>query len=114
MFVEQMQVGPMAVFAYIVACETEKKALLIDPAGNEKGLLSRAWMSLGFSLKYVVNTHTHADHTCGNRGILSRTKARAGGPRSGCESNDKRQKQGLYSGPWQKAITRGGSEGKRW
>ena len=35
MLVEQMQVGPMAVFAYIVGCETEKEALVIDPAGSE-------------------------------------------------------------------------------
>ncbi|MDZ7698846.1 MAG: hypothetical protein U5R49_18610 [Deltaproteobacteria bacterium] len=36
MIVEQMRVGPMAVFASVVGCEHEKEALLIDPAGSEE------------------------------------------------------------------------------
>ena len=74
MLIEQMKVGPMAVFSYIVACETEKEALVIDPAGSEGKILDRI-NSLGLILKYVVNTHAHADHTCGNRTILSKTTA---------------------------------------
>ncbi|MCF8128917.1 MAG: MBL fold metallo-hydrolase [Deltaproteobacteria bacterium] len=74
MQIEQMKVGPMAVFAYIVACETEKEALVIDPAGSEGKILDRI-RTLGLTLKYVVNTHAHADHTCGNRAILSKTDA---------------------------------------
>ena len=62
--IEQMKVGPMAVFAYIVACDTEKQALVIDPAGSEGKILDRI-RTLGLTLKYVVNTHAHADHTCG-------------------------------------------------
>ncbi len=74
MLVEQKLVGPMAVFSYIVGCEKEKEGLIIDPAGSEKKILSKA-ESMGLSIKYVVNTHGHADHTCGNRAILSATGA---------------------------------------
>ena len=74
MLIEQMKVGSMAVFAYIVGCETEKEALVIDPAGSERKILDRV-RTLGLTLKYVVNTHAHADHTCGNRAILSKTEA---------------------------------------
>jgi glyoxylase-like metal-dependent hydrolase (beta-lactamase superfamily II) len=74
MYIEQMKVGPMAVFSYIVGCETEKEALVIDPAGSERNILDRV-KSLGLTLKYVVNTHAHADHTCGNSKILSKTDA---------------------------------------
>jgi hydroxyacylglutathione hydrolase len=74
MLIEQMKVGPMAVFSYIVGCETEKEALVIDPAGSERNILDRV-KSLGLTLKYVVNTHAHADHTCGNSKILSKTDA---------------------------------------
>ncbi|EFK09415.1 metallo-beta-lactamase domain protein [delta proteobacterium NaphS2] len=74
MLIEQMKVGPMAVFSYIVGCETEKEALVIDPADSEGRILDRI-NSLGLVLKYVVNTHSHADHTCGNRTMLSKTKA---------------------------------------
>ena len=35
MEIEQMQVGFMAVFCYIVACTETKDALVIDPAGDE-------------------------------------------------------------------------------
>ena len=74
MLVEQKLVGPMAVFSYIVGCEKEREGLIIDPAGSEKKILSKAG-SMGLSIKYVVNTHGHADHTCGNRAILSKTGA---------------------------------------
>ena len=74
MQIEQMKVGPMAVFAYMVYCDMEKEALVIDPAGSEKNILNRL-TALGLTLKYVVNTHAHADHTCGNRAILSKTDA---------------------------------------
>ena len=74
MLVEQMQVGPMAVFAYIVGCETEREALVIDPAGSEGKILAKL-EEMGLTLKYVVSTHAHADHTCGNSAILARTNA---------------------------------------
>ena len=74
MLVEQMRVGSMAVFSYIVGCEREKEGLIIDPAGSEDRILSNA-ENMGLTVKYVVNTHGHADHTCGNRAILARTGA---------------------------------------
>ena len=75
MLVEQMQVGPMAVFAYIVGCEKEKEALVIDPAGSEGKILAKL-EEMRLALKYVVSTHAHADHTCGNSAILARTHAK--------------------------------------
>jgi len=74
MIVEQMLLGPMAVFTYIVGCEKEKECLVIDPAGSEGKILSRV-RAMEMRLKYVVNTHAHVDHTAGNRGILSRVDA---------------------------------------
>ena len=74
MLVKQMQVGAMAVFSYIVGCETEKTALVIDPAGSE-GKIRTKLKEMGLTLKYVVNTHSHADHTCGNSAILTKTDA---------------------------------------
>ena len=74
MLVEQMLVGPMAVFSYIVGCEKEKEGLIIDPGGSENKIISKA-ADMGLRIKYVVNTHGHADHTCGNRAVLSKTGA---------------------------------------
>jgi glyoxylase-like metal-dependent hydrolase (beta-lactamase superfamily II) len=74
MLVEQIDVGSMAVFSYVVGCEKEKEGLIIDPAGSEDKILSKI-EDMGLAVKYVVNTHGHADHTCGNRAILARTGA---------------------------------------
>lgn len=74
MLIEQMQVGPMAVFTYIVGCDAEKEALVIDPAGSEGKILAKI-EEMGLTLKYVVSTHAHADHTCGNSAILAKTDA---------------------------------------
>lgn len=74
MIVEQLQVGPMAVFCYIVGCEVEKKCALIDPGGNEKKILDRA-KELGLEINSIINTHGHADHTCGNHAIIKKTGA---------------------------------------
>ena len=55
----------MDVFCYMVACSVTKETLLIDPGGHEEQLVERVSQK-GLKLKYIVNTHGHADHTCGN------------------------------------------------
>ncbi|MBW1900353.1 MAG: MBL fold metallo-hydrolase [Deltaproteobacteria bacterium] len=75
MEVEQLQVGFMAVYCYIVACPKTKEALVIDPAGDEDKIVRRI-NDKGYHLKYVVNTHGHGDHTCGNARIMELTGAK--------------------------------------
>lgn len=65
MEVEQITVGQMAVFAYLVSCPATMEALIIDPAGNEPQLADKI-KKRGLKLKYIVNTHGHSDHTGGN------------------------------------------------
>ena len=65
MDMEQMRIGHMAVFCYIVACPRTKEALVIDPAGDEEQVVERI-KERGLDLKYIVNTHGHPDHTCGD------------------------------------------------
>ena len=74
MIVEQILVGPMAVFSYIVGCEKEKMCVIIDPGGSADKILAKI-NDMGLTVKYVVNTHGHADHTCGNNDILGKTDA---------------------------------------
>jgi len=65
MIIEQMKVGFMDVFCYIVSCPRTKESLVIDPAGDEERVVERVEKQ-AMELKYIVNTHGHADHTCGN------------------------------------------------
>lgn len=74
MDIEQMPVGRMAVFCYIVACSKTKEALVIDPGGNEEQVVKRIEKK-GLNLKYIVNTHVHGDHTCGNAKVKELTGA---------------------------------------
>lgn len=64
----------MAVCCYLVACEETRKAIVIDPGGNEGEILS-AIDREGVTIEYIVNTHGHPDHVCANGPIKEKTGA---------------------------------------
>ncbi len=74
MKIEQVMVGHMAVFCYVVYDLKSKEGILIDPAGNEQQLL-QFLKEKKITLRYIVNTHGHPDHTCGNNRIRQATGA---------------------------------------
>jgi hydroxyacylglutathione hydrolase len=74
MFIKQMTVGMMGVCCYIVACDKTKQGVIIDPGGNEDEILA-ACQSENISVKYIVNTHGHPDHVCGNGRLKEATGA---------------------------------------
>lgn len=73
-FVKQMEVGFFSVFAYLVGCKSTKEALVIDPASDHERILSEAKKG-GYRIRYIVNTHSHVDHTMGNRRMKDLTGA---------------------------------------
>ncbi|MFH1144804.1 MAG: hydroxyacylglutathione hydrolase family protein [Candidatus Eisenbacteria bacterium] len=81
MIFEQIRVGGDRNFAYLIADEGARLAAVVDPAYRPELLLDRAG-ELGLEIRYLINTHGHADHAGGNPTILARTKALllGGGP----------------------------------
>jgi glyoxylase-like metal-dependent hydrolase (beta-lactamase superfamily II) len=75
MIIKQIIVGTMAVCCYIVACEKTKKAAVIDPGGDVDKILAEV-KKMGVSVEYVIATHGHPDHVCGNRKIQEATGAK--------------------------------------
>jgi hydroxyacylglutathione hydrolase len=65
MFVEQIMTGGDRNFAYIVAEPESHLAAVIDPSFDPARVFGRV-TDLGMTIKYVLNTHSHEDHTNGN------------------------------------------------
>jgi glyoxylase-like metal-dependent hydrolase (beta-lactamase superfamily II) len=74
MFIKQMTVGMMGVCCYIVACDKTKQGAIIDPGGNEDDILN-ACQTENINVKYIINTHGHPDHVCGNARLKEATEA---------------------------------------
>jgi glyoxylase-like metal-dependent hydrolase (beta-lactamase superfamily II) len=64
--IEQIPVGDYQVNTYLVACPETKEGVLIDPAGEEQRLALLV-QKAGVKLKYILNTHGHADHVVANQ-----------------------------------------------
>jgi hydroxyacylglutathione hydrolase len=61
-------------FNYLIACPQTGDALAIDPLDHEK-CLGRA-RQRGYTIRQVLNTHAHGDHTGGNAAMIAATRAK--------------------------------------
>ncbi len=57
-------------FSYIIADDTTREAAVVDPSFNA-GEIIRILKAENLTLKYVINTHGHSDHTVGNEELHS-------------------------------------------
>ena len=68
------KIGPLEVLTYLVVCPETGEALVVDPGGPSPGLEAR-FEQEGWRLRWIVNTHGHADHVAGNDLWAARTGA---------------------------------------
>ena len=94
MLFQQIPVGGDRNFAYLVADDTSKKALIVDPAYDTDRILSPI-NKHRLRVLYVVNTHGHYDHTQLSGEVASATGAKlvahesvAGLAKSGVKDGD--------------------------
>jgi hydroxyacylglutathione hydrolase len=57
-------------FSYVVADEKTGEAAVVDPSFNADEIIRLATVH-NLNIRYVINTHSHRDHTAGNQEIKS-------------------------------------------
>lgn len=69
MMVQLFTVGELLTNCYVVSCEQTREAIIIDPGFDDSREGEKIFKYVGdksLTLKFVLNTHGHPDHTCGN------------------------------------------------
>jgi glyoxylase-like metal-dependent hydrolase (beta-lactamase superfamily II) len=62
-------------FSYVLADETTREAAVVDPSFNADTIIHLS-EDRHLNVKYVINTHSHGDHTAGNEDIKSKYDAK--------------------------------------
>ena len=65
MIFEQIDAGGDRNFSYLIGDEDTRLCAVVDPGYDTSKLAARV-ADLGLKVAYVLNTHTHHDHTVGN------------------------------------------------
>ncbi|MFH0825459.1 MAG: MBL fold metallo-hydrolase [Pseudomonadota bacterium] len=75
MIVEQIQVGAFQIFCYVLGDEKTGEGIVVDPGGSADVILAKGRGRGIETIKLIVNTHGHVDHTAGNRAVHKATGA---------------------------------------
>ena len=74
LIIKKYLLGPIQTNCYLICCENEKKAAIIDP-GDKSDKIITFLDKEGYELSYIINTHGHFDHTAGNYFFHKKTGA---------------------------------------
>jgi len=74
LIVRRVVVGPLMENVYIVGSQTTKECMVIDPGAEAKRIMDEV-NRLGLTVKLIVNTHGHGDHTSAVAGVKATTGA---------------------------------------
>jgi hydroxyacylglutathione hydrolase len=74
LIVATLPVGMIQTNCYLVGCEETLEGVVIDPGGHPQRILAEVERH-GLTIKVVLNTHAHFDHTDANGAIVEATGA---------------------------------------
>lgn len=75
MIVHQLQVGNMQNFTYVLEDEETREGIILDPSWDLDEI-KQIIKKYSLTIKYIVNTHHHFDHTLGNEAMAKETGAK--------------------------------------
>lgn len=78
MNLNMLTVGSLFTNCYVIWCDKTREAIVIDPGfdrQSEAGKVLHILKENKLKVKFIVDTHGHPDHTCGNGVIKSATDA---------------------------------------
>ena len=74
MFTQQFFIDGLACASYLVGCDAQGVAAVVDPDRDVRKYLEAA-QSRGLRITHIIETHLHADHVSGNTDLAQRTGA---------------------------------------
>ena len=78
MFIQQFFVDGLGCASYLIGCEGQGVAAVVDPDRDVQKYLEAA-QARGLTITHIIETHLHADHVSGNADLAEQTA-----PRSTC------------------------------
>lgn len=76
LYMTQLFEAETSTYTYILADQKTKEAVIIDPVLETVDRDEKLLNEMGFKLKYILDTHVHADHVTGAGELRSRTNAK--------------------------------------
>ncbi len=75
MLLQQIEIGPMMNFVYLIGCRETQEAAAVDPAWDAQAIIKKAKAS-NLKIKHILLTHGHPDHVNAMERLLEATDAR--------------------------------------
>jgi len=69
-----LHTDPVVAASYIIGCGGKSACVIVDPVDAPEQYI-RAATDLGMTIRYIVDTHVHADHLSSARALAARTDA---------------------------------------
>jgi len=73
--IEQFLVGEMANFTYLLIDEINNSCIIVDPSWDLDTIFEYIKKN-NLQIKFIINTHSHFDHTLGNEQVVQVTGAK--------------------------------------